>query len=604
MGGWVATHSDITDEMARERELELQSFRFSAALENMSHGLCMFDADRRLIVSNRRYAEMYRIPPERVTPGMSLADVLQQRLEAGNAPVGGKDVFVSNRLAIVAENEPCAFDVEMMDGRTIFVRHQPTADGGWVATHEDMTEQRQQLARIKYLAAHDPLTDLPNRNLFETQLDHLETRIRRGEKVGVLCVDLDHFKAVNDELGHATGDAVLKRASQILVDCAREDDVIARLGGDEFVVIVGRLDEPQDAATLAQRIVERISEPMVVEGHRVLVGASVGIAVAPVDGDNGQALLKRADLALYRVKTEGRGAFKFYQQGLDAALQERRSAEAAVRNALLNKEFRLVFQPLLNLHSQRLCAFEALLRWQHPVRGLLAPGAFIKVAEESGLIVPIGEWVLHEACAQASRWPSSVSLAVNLSPAHFKRGRELVKQVKSALDAAPFPADRLELEITESVLLADDDSALRCLRELKDLGVRIALDDFGTGYSSLSYLRRFPFDKIKIDRSFVQDCEHSDDGLAIVKAVIALGTQLGNDDDRRRHRDRQTARDRQRAGLHGGAGLSLQRAARRPRRRRIRRKVRREARPARQKRQTGDRVLTAAPIAFKVRVSP
>jgi diguanylate cyclase (GGDEF)-like protein len=526
-GGWVATHSDITDEIERAKQLELQSFRFEAALDNMTQGLCMFDRDKRLVVFNRRYAEMYNISPDKVAPGMELAEVLQQRLDAGNAPIGGANVFLDKRLDIAAENEPCAFDVEMVDGRTIFIRHQPTVDGGWVATHEDVTEQRRQWEQIQHLAAHDPLTDLPNRILFEKHLADVEARAQRREKIGVLCIDLDHFKNVNDELGHAAGDAALKTASRILTECVREGDVVARVGGDEFVVIAGHLEHSEDAALLARRIVEKISEPMEIEGRRVLIGASVGIAIAPLDGEDGYSLLKRADLAMYRAKAEGRGAYNFYQAELDAALQVRRNFETSLRNALLNDEFRLVFQPLLNLDSQRVCEFEALLRWQHPERGLLGPAVFIPAAEESGLIVPIGEWVLRHACRAAVDWPEHISLAVNLSPAHFKKGRNLVKQVKSALQAAGLAPTRLELEITESVILADDEYAVRTLHELKQLGVRIALDDFGTGYSSLSYLRRFPFDKIKIDRSFVHGCENSADGLAIVKAVIVLGRSLG-----------------------------------------------------------------------------
>jgi len=526
-GGWVATHSDVTGEIERAKELQLQSFRFEAALDNMTQGLCMFDRDKRLVVFNRRYAEMYNISPDKVRPGMELSEVLRQRLDAGNKPIGGANVFLDKRLDIAAEHEPCAFDVEMADGRTIFIRHQPTTDGGWVATHEDVTEQRRQWAQIQHLAAHDPLTDLPNRILFEKHLADVQVRVQRREKIGVLCIDLDHFKNVNDELGHAAGDAALKIASRILIDCVREGDVVARVGGDEFVVIAGHLEHSEDAALLARRIVERISEPMEIEGRRVLIGASVGIAIAPLDGEDGYSLLKRADLAMYRAKSEGRGAYNFYQADLDAALQGRRNFETSLRNALLNDEFRLVFQPLLNLDSQRVCEFEALLRWRHPERGLLGPAAFIAAAEESGLIVPIGEWVLRHACRAAVEWPEHISLAVNLSPAHFKKGRNLVKHVKSALDAAGLAPTRLELEITESVLLADDDCAVRTLHELKQLGVRIALDDFGTGYSSLSYLRRFPFDKIKIDRSFVQGCEDSADGLAIVKAVIVLGRSLG-----------------------------------------------------------------------------
>jgi diguanylate cyclase (GGDEF)-like protein len=526
-GGWVATHQDVTDEIARARELKLQSFQLEAALNNMRQGLCMFDGDKRLVVSNHRYAEMYNIPPDQVKPGMALDEILRQRLDAGNVPVEGMNVFLDKRLEVATENQPCAFDVEMTDGRVISILHQPYGDGGWVATHEDVTEQRRQQARIQHLAGHDALTDLPNRSLFHWHLEQVKTRVQSGERIGVICVDLDYFKAVNDALGHATGDAVLKKASQGLRDCLRDGDVVARLGGDEFAILAGRLDKPEDASILAERIVKKIAEPLDIDGHRVLIGASVGIAVAPIDGEDGESLLKRADLAMYRAKGEGRSTYHFYQKDLDTALQERRNTEAALRIALLQDEFRLMFQPLVNLVENRVCSFEALLRWQHPERGLLGPAAFIAAAEESGLIAPIGEWVLHKACAAAANWPDHIGVAVNLSPVQFRKNRNLVEQVKSALCSAALSPKRLELEITESVLLADDECAVLILQQLKELGVKIVLDDFGTGYSSLSYLRRFPFDKIKIDRSFVHESSQNAESLAIVKAVIGLGHSLG-----------------------------------------------------------------------------
>ena len=332
---------------------------------------------------------------------------------------------------------------------------------------------------------------------------------------------------MNEKLGHAVGDDVLRKIGQVLVGCLRECDIVARLGGDEFAVFVGQLSKPEDAGALAKRIVEKITAPVEVAGGHVLLGASVGIAIAPIDGDEGELVLNRADLALNRARSAGRGAYRFYEKGLDAAVQDRRNLEAALGSALLNGEFRLVFQPMVNLAEIRICACEALVRWAHPERGLLGPAAFIAAAEESGLIGLIGEWVLREACAVAATWPGHVSVAVNLSPVQFRVGRNLVGQVKSALLDSGLEPRRLELEITESVSLADDDGAVLILRDLKALGVKVALDDFGTGYSSLSYLLRFPFDKLKIDRSFVQASEHSADSLAIVKAVVALARSLG-----------------------------------------------------------------------------
>jgi len=514
---------DVTEDIRMAKEKELQSFRFEAALNNMTQGLCMFDRENRLVVSNRQYAQMYGISPEDIRSGMPLDDLL----DAGNQPIGGGNAFVANRLATAAEGEAAAFVVELADGRTISVRHQPLAGGGWVATHEDITEQRRNQARVQHLARHDALTDLPNRVLFQEHMEEVNLRIQKGEIISVLCIDLDGFKSVNDSLGHAIGDAVLKDASNRLREITRDIDMVARLGGDEFAIVEGRLEQLEDAAILAGRIVKAMAQPFDVEGHHIVIGASVGIAVAPLDGSDGDILMKNADLALYRAKQDGRGTYHFYEKSLDAVLQERRSMETALRSALPGNQFRLVFQPLLNLAENRVCAFEALLRWEHPVRGYMHPAQFIPIAEESGLIVPIGEWVLREACTAAAAWPGDISVAVNLSPVQFRKNRNLVDQVKAALSGSGLRADRLEVEITETVLLADSENALEILRQLKDLGVKIAMDDFGTGYSSLSYLRRFPFDKIKIDQSFVQESSSSPDSLAIVKAMIGLGHSLG-----------------------------------------------------------------------------
>jgi diguanylate cyclase (GGDEF)-like protein len=526
-GGWVATHLDITKDVASAREIERQNRLFGLALDTMRQGLCMFDRDRRLVVSNRAYAEMYRIAPGEVRPGMPLDEVLRQRAEAGNVPVEGMNAFIDKRVKLAGLYGAAVFEVEMTDGRVILIQHQPNGDGGWVATHEDITEQKRNQARIQHLASHDSLTDLPNRTFYQDHLDQVRGRVDSGEIVAALCIDLDYFKNVNDTLGHAMGDKVLREASRRLAASVRESDIVARLGGDEFAVLAGRLERPEDAALLADKITKNIAEPLEIDGHRVLIGASAGIAVAPHDATDGVDLMKHADLALYRAKDEGRGAYHFYEHGLDAALQDRRSMETALREALVHDELFLVFQPLIDLTDNRVCSCEALLRWRHPERGLVAPGAFISIAEESGLIVPIGEWVLREACKAAARWPEDIGVAVNLSPVQFKKNRSLVEQVQSALDYSGLRPTRLELEITESTLLADNEIALETLRRLKELGVRLALDDFGTGYSSLSYLRRFPFDKIKIDQSFVRDSPYGSDGLAIVKAVIGLGRSLG-----------------------------------------------------------------------------
>jgi diguanylate cyclase (GGDEF)-like protein len=399
-------------------------------------------------------------------------------------------------------------------------------DGGWVETHQDITEQRRSEARIHHLARHDALTDLPNRTLFAEEMAMAESRIRRGEMMAVVCFDLDHFKVINDTLGHAVGDALLQEVAARVNHAKREHECAARLGGDEFAILAGPLKSPSDAAALAERLIETIGKPMEIEGHRVIIGTSVGIAVAPGDGEDGETLMKNADMALYRAKSDGRGSYRFFEKGMDAAMQHRRAIESGLKLGLINDEFKLVFQPLMELENNRVSCMEALLRWEHSEMGPISPVEFIPVAEEIGFIVQLGEWVLQQACRVAATWPSDIRVAVNLSPVQFK-SRRLLESVRNALDAAGLPPSRLELEITESVLLSDSDQTLEILHTLRGMGIRISMDDFGTGYSSLSYLRAFPFDKIKIDRTFIEDAGSQDANFEIIKAVIALGRSLG-----------------------------------------------------------------------------
>jgi diguanylate cyclase (GGDEF)-like protein len=360
--------------------------------------------------------------------------------------------------------------------------------------------------------------------LFRETIEAALARVARGQRIAVHCLDLDYFKGVNDTLGHPIGDALLRTVTERLLGCVREHDTISRLGGDEFAII--QIAHSQaDAAALARRIVETISQPYELDAHHVVIGASIGIAVAPDDGREPDELLKHADLALYRAKADGRGRYSFFEPGMDALMQVRRRLELGLRKALAEGEFELFYQPLINLETNDIGVFEALLRWHHPERGLVAPGEFIPVLEEMGLIVRVGEWILEQACRQAMAWPSSVKVAVNLSSLQFN-SPNLVGAVARALTDAGLAASRLELEITESVLLRDDKGTLATLHRLKDLGVKIVMDDFGTGYSSLSYLRSFPFDKIKIDRSFVHDLPEREDSLAIVRAVTSLGESL------------------------------------------------------------------------------
>jgi diguanylate cyclase (GGDEF)-like protein len=407
------------------------------------------------------------------------------------------------------------------------VIEQPRQEGGWVSTLEDITEWQKAQAQISHMARHDALTNLPNRRLFRERLEGALRRVTRGEQVAVFCLDLDRFKEVNDTLGHPVGDELLKEVARRLSKCVREGDTVARLGGDEFAVVqVGGELQVAETSALANRLIEVISAPCTIQDHQLIIGATLGISIAPDDGADPDQLLKNADMALYRAKGDGRGSYRFFEAGMDARAQARRVLELDLRTAMSRGEFEVHYQPLLDIKTSNIICFEALLRWNHPQRGLTLPLEFISLAEDTGLIVPIGDWVLRTACADAARWPHDVRVAVNISPAQFKN-RNLVASVTAALSAAGLAANRLELEITESVLLQETDATLATLHKLRALGPRISMDDFGTGYSSLSYLRSFPFDKIKIDRSFVSELAVRGHSMAIVRAVTGLGRSLG-----------------------------------------------------------------------------
>ncbi|WP_315831776.1 putative bifunctional diguanylate cyclase/phosphodiesterase [Bradyrhizobium prioriisuperbiae] len=390
----------------------------------------------------------------------------------------------------------------------------------------DVTERRKAEAKISYMAHHDALTDLPNRVTFQQRLQQTVEQCGRTERrAAVLCIDLDMFKAINDSFGHPVGDRLLQQVAQRLGADLGPSDLAARLGGDEFAVILDPISGPTEVGDRAARLIASLSAPYDVDGRELTIGASVGIAIAPLDGDTSEVLLRNADMALYRAKAGGGGAHHFFEMEMDRQAQLRRALEADLRQALNNGELELHYQPLVNLAADRITSFEALLRWHHPVRGMVSPAEFIPVAEDIGLIVPIGEWVLRTACVDAATWPSDIKVAVNLSPVQFK-SRNLVPAVMAALAHSQLSAERLELEITESVLLAETDANLQTLHQMRGLGVRISMDDFGTGYSSLSYLRSFPFDKIKIDRSFIRDLPDRADCIAIVRAISGLAQSL------------------------------------------------------------------------------
>ena len=490
--------------------------RFDAALRNMSHGLAMFNARDDLILCNAAYSTMYRLPPELAAAGTSHKAISAYRNAHGMA-----------RTTVARDGDRDASGCLLLeDGRRIDILRNPIPSGGYVATHYDVTEAVRAQEQIRHLASHDALTGLPNRSQLREKMTIVLDSLWADTRLAVLCLDLDHFKTVNDTLGHPVGDLLLKAVTGRLRGCLRDTDVLARLGGDEFVVLQTGIESPEEAGALALRLIQVTGTPFELDGHQVVVGLSVGIAMTPGDGADSDTLIKNADMALYRAKADGRGSSRFFEPEMDAKLQDRRRLELDLRHALATEQFWLSYQPLFDSQTERMTGVEALLRWSHPERGLVSPVDFIPVAEEMGLIVPLGEWVIRRACNDAAGWPSHIKVAVNLSALQLKNS-QLIHTIVSALAKSGLAPMRLELEITESVLMTDSESTLAMLHALRMLGVRIAMDDFGTGYSSLSYLRSFPFDKIKIDRSFIKDLSTSAGSTAIIKAVSDLGISLG-----------------------------------------------------------------------------
>ena len=533
---FVAVAKDVTDdirievtlkqqnEQLRKRDAELneQNERFNAALENMSHGLCMFDREQRLVVCNDRYALIYGLSPKLIKPGMTLAQILQHRISSGIYSGDTPEEYIRERWTVVMERQSRTDFQELTDGRTVVIRHHPLADGGWLATHEDISDYRRIENRLAYLAHHDELTGLANRALLRERLDEQMERCRQGANFALLYLDLDGFKGINDTLGHSAGDQLLKAVGERLQNCIRETDLVARFGGDEFAILQASVEQPTDATELAKRINTAINAPFTLGQIEINIGVTIGIALAPKDGSDGEHLLSNADVALYHAKGVCRGTYCLFEPELETGTKNRHALGSDLRGALTRGEFELYYQPLFNLKEGKVSGFEALLRWHHPERGAVSPNEFIPIAEETGHISEIGGWALKQACTEATRWPDEIKVAVNVSPIQFRRGN-LVQLVRDTLAATKLSANRLELEITESVLLRETNETLATLHELKEIGVRISMDDFGTGYSSLSYLRSFPFDKIKIDATFVRG--HAD--IGIIQAVVGLASRLG-----------------------------------------------------------------------------
>ncbi|MDO8877187.1 MAG: EAL domain-containing protein [Pseudolabrys sp.] len=497
-----------------------------AALANMSQGLCMFDAEERLVIFNPRFIEIYGIPADKIMPGMTTRELMALVADSTKVSDVDQEGTLALQRSLIRGESQGSLVQRLTDGRSISILHRPTPDGGHVATFEDITERLRAEEKIKHLARFDALTDLPNRVSFYEEMGSVLSHLRRSESIAVLSLDIDHFKNVNDMLGHPVGDRLLRAAADRMRSCVRGEDIVARLGGDEFAIVQVPSEQPLDVTTLARRLIEVIGAPYDIDGHQVVVGVSVGIAMAPHDDTAPDSLMKKADLALFRAKGDGGGMYRFFELEMDARMQARHALELDLRKAVKNGEFELYYQPIVDIKSGQISSCEALVRWHHPGRGMVPPLEFIPIAEETGLIVPLGEWVLRQACAEAARWPKSVTIAVNLSPAQFK-SRNLMSTVINALAASGLPAARLELEITESVLLQETEGAFAILHHLRNLGIKIAMDDFGTGYSSLGYIRSFPFDKIKIDQSFIRDLPNKQDSVAIVRAVVALSSSLG-----------------------------------------------------------------------------
>nr|QIG99026.1 EAL domain-containing protein [Bradyrhizobium sp. 6(2017)] len=509
-------HQISDDRLAAERR------NLTTAVNNIPQGLVLYDASARIIICNRPYIEMFGLSPDIAKPGCTMQRLIAHRQETGSFD-GDVEDFCDAIIGNVKLGRATRQLTRAPGGRAIEIVNKPLPGGGWVATIEDVTERTRTENRIAYMAHYDALTDLPNRVLFRERLERALKALRPDEQLAVMYIDVDEFKSVNDALGHQIGDELLRAIADRLRSCLAEGDVAARLGGDEFAVIQTAIRDQTQTMQLLAAIYQAIRQPVDCSGHLITTDASIGIAVAPADGLDLDQLLRNADLALYGAKSDGRRTYRFFETGMDARAKARRSLELELRQAIADGSFELHYQPLLHLEDSRVSCCEALLRWRHPERGMISPADFIPVAEDTGLINDIGHWVLNTACREAVNWPEHIHVAVNVSPIQFK-SQTLALNVAAALAASGLAPSRLELEITEAVLIRDDEAALDILHQLRELGVRIALDDFGTGYSSLSYLQRFPFDKIKIDRAFIKDLAGAGASSTIVQAVVNIAT--------------------------------------------------------------------------------
>ncbi len=527
---WTGIILDATRLKEAERAAAATEARTRAAIvESLAQGLLMFDRDDRLIISNSHFVDLFPGLASFIRPGLGYAEIVAAEVtgHGSRPPTEAEQRVIAERISGHARAH-VVFERHLPDDRWLMVNEHRSPEGGTVVLYTDVSELKRHERQIHHLAYHDVLTGLANRVQFQQQVEEAVARWRHGRGcTAIFCLDLDHFKNINDTLGHPAGDIVLQVVADRLRASLRSTDTASRLGGDEFAIIITDMPSPDDLSTLAWRILDAMSQPIDLNGQQIVTTVSIGIAsTSDAIEETAERLLKNADLALYRAKADGRGTFRFFEEEMDARAQARRALEIDLRSALARHQLELHYQPIVDVYTDEIVAFEALVRWNHPRKGQVPPADFIPLAEETGIIVKLGEWVLREACTTALSWPDTVRVAVNLSPAQF-RNRDLARLIGEILREVGLPPNRLELEVTESLLLRDVDSNLATLRALKDIGIRIAMDDFGTGYSSLGNLRSFPFDKIKIDRSFVSDLENNPDSAAIVRAVLSLGRSLG-----------------------------------------------------------------------------
>jgi diguanylate cyclase (GGDEF)-like protein len=494
------------------------------ALGTMIQGLGMYDADERLVICNERYATVYGLAADAIKAGMTLREVVQKRID--NGVYAGKSAreYMENRLATVGKPEDSR--LALNNGRIIAVTRRPISGGGWVTTHRDVTEHMHMEAQIEQLANHDALTELPSRKSLREQLgEYLAKAARHDRRIAVLILGIDRFGAINDALGHGVGDSLLRLIARRLQDSMHRDSVLGRYSDDQFIIAATVETAGHDVDELIGKVQSEIRKPLTVEGATLEVTATIGVSLYPADGADADTLLKNAALALQRAKADRRGAHRFFEPAMSRELKARHSLEQDLSKALDKREFDIHYQPIVDLTRSEITGFEAFLRWNHPTRGSVSPATFIPLAEEIGLINAIEQWTLQRACKQAMEWPKNFTLAVNVSKSRF-HAPDLIPSIGKTLAATDFAADRLQVEVTEKVLHENTDEALKILRELFDLGVRVVLDDFGAGFSSLTYLRLFPFHKIKIDRSFIARLTDGEDARVIIRTLARLGMGL------------------------------------------------------------------------------